>query len=593
MIVPMKRLAVFVQAKDAKDAVGQLRSLGVVHIEHQSTPKGDDVNNVRRDYALYDDALAILSMEELQPEKTSSLPKPRLASDTKAVCHHIIDSWKRLQQLRDYAQTIKRQAEEWQPWGDFDPHVVTDLAKKNIFVRLYEVPVAEFKRLSQEQGVVVEEIFKGHGMVYCAVVLREDKKLAFKEISPPKMSLSKMRHRLEEDERAAERIKEDIEHKLCYRDEFMRLRTRLSKDLEFAEALAGMGDAGQILYATGYIPFDAVAKVEETARAKQWGIVIGDPSEEDAVPTYIRTPRWVSLVRPVFAMLEIIPGYRELDVSAMFLVFFSLFFGILIGDAGYGFVYLLLTWWWQRTHKAQSKNNVTIPLFYLLSLCAIVWGLLTGTFFGQGWCSAIGLRPLVPVLNDTHFMQTFCFFLGALHLSLAHSWRALLKMPSLTALVDVGWIAVLWSAFFLAKMLILGDSMPAFVVPMLYGGVALVILFTNPQKNILKGIGEGLGTVALSLMNNFTDVVSYIRLFAVGMATLAIAETANAIGASVGANTLLGVIITALILIVGHTLNIVLGPISVLVHGVRLNVLEFSGHVNVSWSGSAYKPLKE
>lgn len=119
-----------------------------------------------------------------------------------------------------------------------------------------------------------------------------------------------------------------------------------------------------------------------------------------------------------------------------------------------------------------------------------------------------------------------------------------------------------------------------------------MIFFTHPQRNVLKGIATGLGTVALSIVNNFTDVVSYIRLFAVGLASLAISETTNTLAFGFG-DGIVALIAGVVILITGHSLNIVLGPMSVLVHGVRLNVLEFSGHANVIWSGTAYEPFKE
>jgi len=177
-------------------------------------------------------------------------------------------------------------------------------------------------------------------------------------------------------------------------------------------------------------------------------------------------------------------------------------------------------------------------------------------------------------------------------LSLAHAWRGVLKLPSLSALADAGWICVLWTAFFLARTLILSDPFPSWGIDLAGAGVALVVFFTNPQRNIFKAVAAGLGTVALSLMNNFTDVVSYVRLFAVGLATVAIAETTNTMAAGLGAGS--GAIIAGVIIAgIGHALNIVLGPMSVLVHGVRLNVLEFSSHANVSWSGFAYEPLKE
>jgi V/A-type H+-transporting ATPase subunit I len=189
-------------------------------------------------------------------------------------------------------------------------------------------------------------------------------------------------------------------------------------------------------------------------------------------------------------------------------------------------------------------------------------------------------------------VETFCFFLGALHLSIAHTWRAVLKYPSLTALADVGYICILWTAFFLAQTLVLGEPFPAFGIWLVVTGIVLVILFTNPQRRVIRGIGEGLGTMALSFMNNITDVISYVRLFAVGLAGLAIAETTNTLASGLGT----GIIALAagfVILIIGHGLNIILGIISVLVHGVRLNVLEFSGHANVTWSGSSFEPFKE
>jgi V/A-type H+-transporting ATPase subunit I len=352
-----------------------------------------------------------------------------------------------------------------------------------------------------------------------------------------------------------------------------------------------MGKEGAISYVTGYIPFDVEAHLIAEAKINKWGIVITDPSDGDNVPTLLRNPKWVGMIKPVLGLLGLTPGYHELDVSMLFLIFFSIFFGILIGDAGYGLVYIILTVlftiWLHKKMLLNTEKKTIVSLFFLLGSCAIIWGALTGTFFGQGW-----LTPLIPQLNNATFMTTFCFFLGAFHLSIAHSWRAYLKIPSLTALADVGWICILWAAFFLARTLILGEAFPPWGIWMVAAGVILVILFTNPQENILRGIGEGLGTVALSFMNNITDVISYIRLFAVGLATLAIAETTNFLASGFG-NGVVALVAGAVILVTGHGLNIVLGPMSVLVHGVRLNVLEFSGHANVTWSGATFEPLKE
>jgi V/A-type H+/Na+-transporting ATPase subunit I len=340
------------------------------------------------------------------------------------------------------------------------------------------------------------------------------------------------------------------------------------------------------------VPVDAEELLLKQAKQNGWGILTSAPDENDAVPTLLRNPAWISLIKPVLKLLELTPGYRELDISPLFIVFFSLFFGMLIGDAGYGLIYFLLTFWAHKKigHKVQDKS--VFFLFYILSFCAIIWGLLNVTFFGQAWLLNLGAKPLVPALLNTSFVQALCFFIGALHLTLGHSWRAVLKAPSLCALADIGWISIIWAVFFLAKSLLLSDVFPFFGSWLLIAGLVLVLFFTSPQKNILKTIGAGLGTLALSLVNNFTDVVSYIRLFAVGLAGVAIADAFNAMAAGIiKKGDLLTIIIAALVIVCGHALNIILGPMSVLVHGVRLNVLEFCSHANVVWDGFVYKPF--
>ena len=167
-------------------------------------------------------------------------------------------------------------------------------------------------------------------------------------------------------------------------------------------------------------------------------------------------------------------------------------------------------------------------------------------------------------------------------------WQAIRKAPSLNAIADIGWICVIWAAFFLARMLILGEALPFFTKWVIISGIIMVIIGTNPQRNVFKMIGSGLGNVALSIMNNFTDVVSYIRLFAVGLAGIAIADTVNTL-----ASGLDNLAVKVLVVFAGHTINIILGPLSVLVHGVRLNVLEFSGHAGLTWIGMQYRPLEE
>jgi len=154
-------------------------------------------------------------------------------------------------------------------------------------------------------------------------------------------------------------------------------------------------------------------------------------------------------------------------------------------------------------------------------------------------------------------------------------------------------VCMLWAAYFLARMLILGEIFPESGKYLFICGASLVILCTNPTKNIFKTIGSGIGGLLLNVINAFTDTVSYIRLFAVGAATVAVADAFNQMALGIGYGDIISGFFTALVLIFGHTLNILLGAMAVLVHGVRLNVLEFSSHLNMEWSGVEYKPFRQ
>jgi V/A-type H+-transporting ATPase subunit I len=124
-------------------------------------------------------------------------------------------------------------------------------------------------------------------------------------------------------------------------------------------------------------------------------------------------------------------------------------------------------------------------------------------------------------------------------------------------------------------------------------GIVLVLLFSHPQKKFLKGITVTLADLPLRVINSFSDIISYLRLFAVGYATLAVASSFNHMALRIGFNNILGGFICALILFLGHGLNILLGLMAVIVHGIRLNMLEFSSHLGMQWSGIEYKPFRE
>jgi V/A-type H+-transporting ATPase subunit I len=306
-----------------------------------------------------------------------------------------------------------------------------------------------------------------------------------------------------------------------------------------------------------------------------------------------------------------VPGYREYDISQYFLIFFALFVAMIIGDAGYGLIFFLVAIF---AHYKLVKQGKSLPLFlkllYLLSICTIGWGTITGNWFGSIQIAGLPLLKVLTIPQLATFPELFpdltvnpqdqimfiCFTVGVTQLGLANIMNFINNLPHLKALGNLGWFGVTVGAFLLVLNLVLGSPLPSFTVPLIGCSVVAIVLFMRQEsgtsflKGIARGLGDGFATF-LNVISSFSNIISYIRLFAVGMATVAIATSFNQIAASL----LKGFTLPAgmLILIIGHGLNIVMSILSVIVHGIRLNVLEFSSQLGMEWSGYKYEPFRE
>ncbi|HQE96407.1 MAG TPA: V-type ATPase 116kDa subunit family protein, partial [Candidatus Marinimicrobia bacterium] len=385
----------------------------------------------------------------------------------------------------------------------------------------------------------------------------------------------------------------------------------LEKHLEFARVRSGMQDAEEITYLQGYCPSDDVSQLMQAASDEGWGILSADPDETDNPPTLLKMNKFARLIQPVLDFLGTVPGYREYDISQYFLIFFALFVAMIIGDAGYGLIFFLAAIF---VHYKLVKQGKSLPLFlkllYLLSICTIGWGTITGNWFGSIQIAGLPLLKALTIPQLATFPELFpdltvnpqdqvmfiCFTVGVTQLGLANIMNFINNLPHLKALGNLGWFGVTVGAFLLVLNLVLGSPLPSFTVPLIGCSVVAIVLFMRQEsgtsflKGIARGLGDGFATF-LNVISSFSNIISYIRLFAVGMATVAIATSFNQIAASL----LKGFTLPAgmLILIIGHGLNIVMSILSVIVHGIRLNVLEFSSQLGMEWSGYKYEPFRE
>ena len=577
MIVKMKKLTLLCLASDQDRTLEALRDMGVVHLSHVQPPKGDDLEKARTRLSYVQRALEVLPKRP--QEQPSGRPVDKIVDDIWELIHE-------KKELLETLERVKHERKRIEPFGLFYPSSIRDLAEKGIVVKLYQVSPNQMPAIPE--GAVFSEITRTKECVCFAVIGRTDFTVAAPELRLPEQSLDALDTQIKETEKALVDNEQSLGHHAGDYQAVACTVRETTELVQYLEAREGMGMARKVAYLQGYCPAEELPRIQSAVAQYGWGLIVEDPPAGDGAPTLIRNPVWVKPIKAVFDFIGVLPGYEEIDISVVFLFFLSLFFAMLVGDAGYGLIFLGLTFWARR--KMPKAPGYPFHLLYIMSICTIVWGAVTGTWFGAERLPAILNGLTVAWLKEPKNIMLLCFTIGAVHLTIAHLWNIARAWNSLKALAQFGWICSTWTMYFMARNLVLGQPLPGWIGWLFISGVVLIILFMTAPRDF-KNEWFNHVMLPLNLVSNFVDVVSYIRLFAVGTAGYAVASSFNKMILGGGVEGILAGLVAALLLFVGHALNIILCVMGVLVHGVRLNTLEFSSHIGMAWTGILFKPF--
>ena len=308
-----------------------------------------------------------------------------------------------------------------------------------------------------------------------------------------------------------------------------------------------------------------------------------DPLPDEDPPTLTRYPAWARPIQAVFDFMGYKAGYREYDAGHLIIIFFTVFSALLINDGGYGLLMLTgLLLAYRPLTRAGGANIVNLGLY--VAAATALFGSVTGAFFGLQF-NSLGSFDFIKF--DTQDMIKISFALGIAHLTLGRGLAVFRQFPNTRALGEAGWLAIIWGVYLAIVNVFTASPVPAVAMPLIAAGAASVVAFSyNEKGRFFRNRLFGLGMLAGNATTVFSDVMSYIRLMAVGFASMSLAMTTNTIAEQIG-NPVFGVPI----LIIGHTINLGLGLIALFVHGLRLNTLEFSRQMGVQWTGRAFVPL--
>lgn len=553
-----------------------LQELGCMHLL-PLRPAPAEVENVAppRAEAAYK-ALRFLS--DMKDRRKQVTRDPSFEVDK--VIAQALDVKDRLRTTGDRRDFLEHRIATLEPWGDLDfpPH--GELGGNRFW--FYEVPLYKVVAL-EHVDLPWQVVFRDNRHAYVVVIARDEPPGDLLPV--PRTHTGALPQR--ELKRQLEDTEVELENIVAERQALTRYIYLLSAHLAEAENAAALAHADQqtrdeerIVAVQGWVPEDAIAAVETYAEERGLACLIEEPTADDSPPTLL-------LERPEMeagvdlAMFYQVPGYRSWDPSLALFFSFSVFFAMILSDAGYGLVLLggLLAFW--RKLGKSSKGRAYRLLGLSLFGASVIYGALVGSYFGvvppEG-----SLLSYLHVLDTGNYrlMMQISIIIGILHLVLAQGIVAYLNWGRPVAFSKLGWISGLFGGF-LVVFAESGGLLSILGWLLLLGGLLAVFLFSSerplPSRPVdylwraLDGVKSLTGVMGL-----FGDVLSYMRLFALGLASASLAVTFNGLAQQVEeAVPGIGLLFAILILIFGHTINLGLSIMSGVVHGLRLNFMEF------------------
>ncbi len=604
MIEKMKMVHIVTSNSGKQEMLKGLRDIGVMHLAEKQSA---DREITDRFQTLSRTAMALRDYAEPKQKGSEEILSEE---EFKEMYAGVLDAMDRKSVFTQEISAAKTEIDRISPWGDFSVEELADLKRKGFDFHFYRLGDKEFQAAVADENVQLIRLSSIDKQNTVAILGTLPSEIQATEFVLPERSMSNLQKDIELSEEGIKECDETLKAASIYDSSFKAEMVKVQNEVTFSEAEATTEGDEDFVWLSGYIPESDIEVFKNMAAEKGCAWSIEDVAEDDEkIPTKVKYNKVSNLIKPVFDILGILPGYREQDISIWFFLFFILFFAMIIGDGGYGALILIGT---IVIHLKQKKiTNVTF-LLYVLSVATLIWGAVTGTWFGMESAMEVpALKALViPSLatypeyfgltstTTQNAIMKFSFSIGAIQMALGSilSIKKKIAEKDLSWVANLGWTIAIIAMYLLALNLVIHDPIPlvpvfimigvAFVMVVLFGGMA-------PDKTFGEGLKSGLGgafTAFLDTISCFGNVMSYIRLFAVGMAGVAISQSFNGIAASMtGPMMILGVVVV----LIGHALNLVMCFLSVVVHGVRLNVLEFSGQAGLEWTGIPYEPFEE
>lgn len=604
MVVAMTKYSFLVYHKEYESFLTQMRDLGMLHvIEKQAgTPEeGSELQTYLQEAARFERILK--EMNRLLADDFSACA-PAAADDDaigKVAAFENLQEEKTKQIQKQAA--LQKEIERMQIWGDFDWERIYALRDAGFIVRFYAVAERNFISEWEDQYNAIR-IFTEGSQVYFITITPRGVVVEFDDAERVRLPKETLRELLTAQHEAKdEEVELDKEISGFCKAWYNTIEAgyrRVLETVDYTKVILNSESQAddKLILLEGWIPTENEPEVNAFLEKEGIYYISQRATKEDPAPVKLRNNWFARLFHPITELYDM-PAYGEFDLTPFFAPFFVMFFGLCLGDAGYGLLLVLIGLIARRKVKPALKPMMT--LVTILGLGTVIFGTISGTLFGiqlldVKWPWIQKMKSFMLSSNDLFY---FSLMVGVFQIIFGMVLKAVgqtVRFGFKNALSAWGWLILIvgcGGSFALQKTGIIQPDLARILMYVTGGlGAVGIFIFNDVKRNPLVNIGAGIWDSYNMASGLLGDVLSYVRLFALGISGSVLGLVFNELAVKMSPDIpVVGFIVTALILLFGHGMNIFMSGLGAFVHPMRLTFVEFYKNAGFEGGGKKYNPF--
>lgn len=613
MISKMIRYDIVLYAGEQERFINELRELGLVDITTSGWEPSENDRSVLLSIEAHNKAVEYLKDFSKSSEYDANA---QLFANGEEAYEAYVAAREERTRLQQEMARLQKLADDIAPWGRYSEEDITKLAERGVTLRYFTTQPSTFDKMLDEwsETMTISEIARTQSTVYFVVVATDSSAVVVdgQEVRLPSKDSEALKAEIAELAQANKALDATFSRAAASVELIEDSAATIKEQLQGlkVDATAQREADGELIVLEGWAEADTAEKVDKMLEEYPNLVFMKrDATIDDEAPVKLKNNKFARLFELIGSMYSL-PKYGTLDLTAIFGPFYMLFFAICLCDAGYGLILLLVGLALLKKGGAGMRQAAWLSI--VCSSATVAFGFYANSFFGMT------ISDFLPIHQDSllNFQEDFfsiSLALGVFQILVGMAiniWMKSKLFGFTSTFGLLGWFIILLSGSLAVGLPMFGLTIPGFDAssPIFYGalglGAVLMLLLNNVKRNPLINIGAGLWDTYNNITGLLSDVLSYIRLFAIGLSGGVLAQVFNSLamglsGLSEGIASsawyvvVLQIVAASIILLIGHGINLFMSAISSFVHPMRLTFVEFYKNAGFEMGQRSFEPIRK